>query len=773
MLYFLRSLTVSRFPMRLVQIAKVLNMTGQELRRELSQVNFGVKPTDREVPDALAKGVIRFIAQKKGLKIDLENLDALLSPAAAVAEEEREAPPAEEQAEVSAEETVTAGVAAPGRKPTSLPRADGLNVLRKLSLEDVSKAAIERHAKEEQPQVSKEDKAEMEREQKILNRVQPRRAGAEGEQEQIKRKEGTVTLPDQISVKEFAEKTGIQVPRVIQTLMKNGVMATVTQSIDYDTAAIVAADLGVTVRREEGAARAELLFSRNLAEILREDTEETVPRPPIVVIMGHVDHGKTALLDAIRETNVVATEAGGITQHIGAYQVERDGRRVTFLDTPGHEAFTAMRARGAQVTDIAVIVVSAEEGVKPTTVEAINHAKEAGVAIIAAITKVDKERADIDRVKGDLAGQGLQPEEWGGEVPVVLTSAVTKQGIPELLDTIILVSDLKGYKANPDRKAVATVIESRLHQSLGALATVIVNTGTLKVGDTFVCGQTMGRVKALMDPGGQRITAVLPSGPARVSGFDALPQVGDILQVVAGERRARELLETLQREQGLRQKRSFADLVSRLSEGQLTQLKVILKTDTQGSLEAIQEALRKQAAASAGLSVKVIHGAVGAVSDSDVMMAMASDAVILAFHAQVPGDVLRSAEREGVQVRSYTVLYQLLEEVDALMKGLVEPEEQESVTGHLEVKAVFLTKKTEQIIGGRVTDGSIKRLPFRLLRGGEEMGTGRITSLKHGDKDIKEAKEGSECGMRVETSLPIQEGDVLECYVRELKRKES
>ncbi|MEK7590619.1 MAG: translation initiation factor IF-2 [Patescibacteria group bacterium] len=754
--------------MRLVQVAKALGMTGQELRKELLQVNFGVKPTDREIPDSLAKGILRFLAQKRELNLNIDALGLELMQEEAEAEE-AEAP-------IEKMETPAEPVAAPKTVP---PHIEGLNVLRKLSLENVPREAIQRQ-EQQLKKVTKAERDERTREQRALAQAQKKPAAHQIAQEQIKKKEGVVLLPDQISVKELAEKTGVQVPMLIQTLMKNGVMATITQSIDYDTAAIVATELGIQVQREERAARAEDLFSRNVKELLKDEPENLQPRAPIVVVMGHVDHGKTAILDAIRETDVVKHEAGGITQHIGAYQVEHavksgdttEIKKITFLDTPGHEAFTAMRARGAQVTDIAVIVVSAEEGVKPTTVEAINHAKDGNVPIIVAINKIDRERADPDRVKGELAAHGLQPEEWGGTTPFVLTSAVTKQGIPDLLDHILLLAELKDIRANPNRTAVATVIESHLDSSHGPLATVIVNAGTLSIGDVFICGTEIGKVKAMMDAHGERLTKILPSGAVRVSGFAEVPQVGDILQAVPSEKQARELLDAMKaRDAEKPPRRSFADLVSRLSEGKLTQLKIVLKADAQGSLEAISEALRRTA--TEGVSAKIIHAAVGAVSESDVMMAAASDGIVLSFNAAVSADVRKTAEREGVKVREYTIVYELLEEVEKLLQGLIEPEEVERVLGHLEVRGVFLTKKSEQIIGGRVMDGLLKRIPFRLMREGKQIGAGRITSLKHVDKDIKEAKEGAECGLRVDTTAPILEGDILEAYVRELKRKEA
>ncbi len=759
--------------MRLVQVAKILGMTGQELRHELTQVNFGVKPTDREVPESLAKGIIRFVAQKKGLTIDLENIGLMKDDG----EEE-----SSDESSASAQEAAPAqAAAAQPAAPTGVaPRTgggDSFTVMRKLTLEDVPKEAIARQ-EQQLKKLTKEEREEQAREQrKTAALARSKTSAAQRDQEQIKSKEGPVTIPDMITVKELSEKMGVQVPKVIAALMKNGVMATITQSIDFDTAAIVATELGVTLEREERSATAEQLIARNLKELIKDDQENLSPRPPIVVVMGHVDHGKTALLDAIRSTDVVSQEAGGITQHIGAYQVEHEsslvGRRaITFLDTPGHEAFTAMRARGAQVTDIVILVVSAEEGVKPTTIEAIDHAKDAGVPILVALTKIDKERADLDRVKGELAAHELQPEEWGGKTPMVPCSAVTKQGIPDLLDHLLLMADELKLTANPNRSAIATVIESHLDTSMGPLATVIVNTGTLRVGDICVCGKITGRVKALIDAHGKRLNEVRPSGAARMSGLESVPTVGDILQIVASDREARGLQEAFSEHAGRVQKHTFADLVSRLSAGKLKQLKVVLKVDTQGSLEAIKEALSKLATPDRDVTVKVIHGAIGAVSESDVMMASASEGIVLSFHVPVPPDVNRTAEREGVKIRQYEILYEMLDEVEKLLKGLVEPVEEEKILGHLEVRGIFLNKKSEQIIGGKVTDGILKRVTFRLIREEAVVGTGRITSLKHVDKDIKEAKEGQECGMRVESTVPVQEGDRLEAYVRELKRKE-
>lgn len=752
-----------------------MGMTGQQLRHELESVDFGVKPTDREIPDNLAQGIVRFIARKHKLDIDIDELFGTQEGTEEQAPAEDDAQPEEEEQD---EEVVESAPAAEKKESSSgIPKEssvgpESLNVLRKLNLDNVSKEAI---AKEQEKldaqQPSKKQLEEQKHEDKAMNKKKPKTVV----QEQIKKKEGTVLLPDLVTVKEFAEKTGIQVPKVIQALMNSGVMVTINQSIDYDTAAIVAAELGVDVKKEESVADAEDLFSRNLEQLLADEPENLVERPPVVVVMGHVDHGKTSILDSIRQTDIVAGEAGGITQHIGAYQIVHaagdEKHAITFLDTPGHEAFTAMRARGAQVTDIAIIVVAADEGIKPTTVEAINHAKEAGVPIIVAINKMDKENADPEKVKGELAAYDLQPEDWGGKTPTILCSATTKMGIDELLETIVLLAKMNDVKANPNRSAIATVVESHLDPSLGALATVVINTGTLKVSDPFVCGSTYGKVRAMMEAHGARLESVGPAGAVRLSGFDGVPEVGEILQVVSSEQQARNVVQEMQKIGDSMQKRSFADLVSRLSEGKLNLLRIVLKADTQGSLEAIREALAHKATEE--VSVKVIHAAVGSVSENDVMMAAASDGIVIAFHAPVSNSVKRTAEREGVKVQEYDVVYALLDEIDALLQGLVEPVEEEQILGHLEVKEVFLTKKKEQIVGGKVTDGVIKRLAFRLMRGGEQVGEGRITSLRRIDKDIKEAKEGSECGMRVETGMLIEVDDILEVYHKELKRKKA
>lgn len=744
--------------MRLVQVAKILGLPGQELRKELLNVDFGIKPTDREVPDNLAMGIIRFVAGKRNIVVDWEAVELMRTGQVPLEKEVDEPAAVEEEAPVVEEQKASV-------KP------ENLNVLRKLSLDNVSKEAIDRQkqalAKDKPKMLTKEEQEQRRTEAKIFQNLDKQDRSIH--QQQIKQKTGPVMIPNQISVKEFAEKAGVQVPKIISALMKNGVLASINQQIDFDTAALVAMELGVSVEREAGLVSVEALLQNDLAVLTKEDDPvNLVSRPPIVTVMGHVDHGKTAILDAIRSTDVVSGEAGGITQHIGAYQIVHQGKPITFIDTPGHEAFTAMRARGAQLTDIAILVVSAEEGVKPTTIEAIDHVKDAEVPMLVAINKIDRPNADMEKVKGELAGHSVQAEDWGGTVAMIPVSALTKQGIPELLEHILLMAEIEELKANPNRPAIATVIESHLDKSRGPLATVIVNTGTLQVGAIIGCGGASGKVKALSDFTTKRIDKAGPSCPAVISGLDSLPNVGDILQVFATERELKAYLAAYAEKQGQIQKRGFADLVTRLSEGKLKELKVIVKADAQGSLESLQVAIAKLT--TDVVHPKVIHAAIGDVSESDVMMASAGEAIVVGFNVDSSVAVQRTAEREGVKIKHYDIIYKLLEDLELLLKGLIVPVEEEKVIGHLEVRGVFFTKGSEQIVGGMVRDGLLKRTPFRLLRAGEVVGTGRITSLKHVEKDIKEAKEGMECGMRITTSIAVEIEDVLEAYTKEFTR---
>jgi len=587
-------------------------------------------------------------------------------------------------------------------------------------------------------------------------------------QPQIKPKTGVVEIPRAISVKEFAEKSGLPVSDVIANLFKNGIMATINQIIDYDTAAIVATELGVEVKMTEKEATSEELFAGDIKTFLQEEDKSLLKeRPPIVTVMGHVDHGKTKLLDAIRHTNVVAGEAGGITQHIGAYQVNKNGHLITFLDTPGHEAFTAMRARGAKVTDIAILVVAADEGVKPQTVEAINHAKEAGVPIIVAINKIDKPTANIDRVKGELVEFGLQSEDWGGKTIMVPVSAHTKEGIDTLLEMILLVAEMEKFQANPKRMAVGTVIESHLDPALGPVATVLINTGTLHIGDNVVVGTTMGRIKTMHDYKGDVLKDVPPSGATRVSGVDKVPKAGDILQAVKNEKIAKERLnqiKELRRHQEETESGSMVErIVSQINTGNIKYLKLVVKTDTKGSLEAILQALYK--IKTEDVAVKVIHYGVGNISDTDVIMAAASQALLIGFHVTVNTHVKKLAEKEHVDIKNYTIIYKLTEDTKAILSGMLEPEISVVELGKLEIKQIFLDKKKWLIAGCKVAQGKVEKGSMvRVTHNGETLFETKLESLKHIQQDVSELEKGSDCGIKISTPQPVEVGDVLEVF---------
>ena len=546
-------------------------------------------------------------------------------------------------------------------------------------------------------------------------------------------------------------------------LIRLGVMASINSEIDGDVAQILATEMGF---------EAELRSEREEREVAIADVEDPpeslLPRPPVVTIMGHVDHGKTSLLDAIRQTNVTATEAGGITQHIGAYQVELNGRKITFLDTPGHEAFTAMRARGAQVTDVAVLVVAADDGVMPQTREAINHAKDAKVPIVVAINKIDKPTAQPDRVKRELSEQGLVPEEWGGDTVMVEVSAVQKMGINDLLEMILLVADMRDLKANPNRPAMGTVIEAKLDRGRGPVATVLINKGTLRIGDSFLVGEIFGRVRAMANYRGEPIEEATPSMPVEVLGLGAVPEAGDVFQVVTDEReaklvaerradrkRAAEMAETTR-------KMSLEDLFSQIKEG-VKELRLIIKADVQGSAEALRQAVEQLSTDE--VKVDVIHSGVGAVSESDVMLASASNAVVIGFNVRPDAAGAATAEIEGVDVRLYRVIYDVIDDVKKAMVGLLEPEFREVVTGHAEVRATFKVPKAGMVAGSYVTDGRIARTArVRVLRDGVVVHEGKLASLKRFKDDVREVAAGYECGIGIDKFSDVKEGDLIEAF---------
>ena len=584
-----------------------------------------------------------------------------------------------------------------------------------------------------------------------------------------------VTLPDFLTVRELASVLGVSAIDVIKELMNNGIMANINQQLDYDTAAIVAEEMGFEAQPEAPPAAVEEveIIPTPIKERLYEGEapENLQPRPPVVTMLGHVDHGKTSLLDVIRHTNVVASEAGGITQHIGAYQVEHRGKKITFLDTPGHEAFTAMRARGAQGADIAVLVVAADDGVMPQTLEAIDHARAAQVPIIVAINKMDKPNANPERVKKQLSEAGLDPEEWGGNVICVPVSAKEKTGIEELLDSILLVADLAEIKANPNRPAMGTVIEAKLDKSRGPTATLLVQNGTLREGDSLVIDDIYGRVRAMFNEKGEKLKEAPPSTPVVVLGLSGVPRAGDIFEVVEDEKTARAIAaqRAEEKERGAARPGralSLEEIYARMEAGQVKELRLILKTDVQGAIEPVVSSLEKLSHDE--LKVKFIHVGTGNISESDIMLAVASKAIVIGFNVEVDPAARIMAEAEGVDVRLYDVIYKLIEDVDKALKGLLEPTYEELVTGRAEVRAVFTIPRVGNVAGVYVTEGLLSRNSLaRVKRDGQVIYEGRVASLKRFAEDVKEVRAGYECGVGLEGFGDFKEGDIIELYREE------
>lgn len=557
---------------------------------------------------------------------------------------------------------------------------------------------------------------------------------------------------------------------LIKKLIAMGVMATINQEIDADTAAIIAGEFGREV---------EVMFDEELTDFITEvedDPADLVSRPCVVTVMGHVDHGKTSLLDAIREANVIASEAGGITQHIGAYQVEHNEKKITFLDTPGHEAFTAMRARGAQVTDIAILVVAADDGVMPQTVEAINHAKAANVPVIVAINKMDKPGANPDRVKQELTEHGLVSEDWGGETICVPVSAKTQEGLEHLLEMILLVSEIAELKANPKRLAKGTVVEAELDKGRGPVATVLVQNGTLQIGDAIVAGTAFGKVRAMIDDKGRRVKKAGPSTPVEVLGLSDVPQAGDVFHAIEEEKKARSIAGkrmTKKREEEFKStaKVSLDDLFKQIQEGQVKDLNIIIKADVQGSIEALKQSLAKLSTGE--VRVNPIHGGVGGITETDIMLASASNAIIIGFNVRPDTNARRAAENEKVDMRLYRVIYNAIEDVKAAMAGLLDPEFKEVVIGRIEVRQTFKVSKVGTIAGCYVTEGKItKNAEVRVIREGIVIHEGKLDSLKRFKDDVKEVLESYECGITIDKFNDIEEGDIIEAFVMEEVKRE-
>ena len=585
------------------------------------------------------------------------------------------------------------------------------------------------------------------------------------------RPSGPVTIPAQIVVKDLAELLSVSVNEVIRNLIASGVYASINEVISYDISAKVAEAIGytpdqaVTTTPAVVASRAQAAAAAAAAARIASADTNRVTRPPVVTVMGHVDHGKTSLLDAIRNTRVAAGEAGGITQHIGAYQVEVGGRKITFLDTPGHEAFTAMRARGAQVTDIAIIVVAADDGVMPQTIEAIDHARAAQVPIIIALNKIDKPGANPDHVKQQLADRDVVIEEYGGDVICVPVSAKKNIGLQDLLEMILLVADILDLKANPRGPAQGAIIEARMAANSGVTATALVHEGTLKVGDIIVAGALYGKVRAMFDDAGKRIPKAPPSLPVSLLGLSEVPDAGDRFEVVADEKTARTLTQQRRDQAQLAAQQSITldTLYAQMREGKVKELNLLVKSDVQGSAEALKHSLSQ--IGDENLKVRLIHDAVGNVSESDVNLASASSAIIIAFNVKVDAAAQRLAQIEGVDIRSYTVIYKLVEDIEAALQGLLEPVFKEQVDGHAEVIQIFKAGRTLVIGGCRVTDGKLLRsAQTRVLRKGEVVYTGEIQSLRRGKDDVREVNTGFECGVTLEDFNALEIGDIVETY---------
>ncbi|MFZ7119774.1 MAG: translation initiation factor IF-2 [Eubacteriaceae bacterium] len=580
-----------------------------------------------------------------------------------------------------------------------------------------------------------------------------------------KKEENAILLSSSLTVGDLASKLNIAVTEIIKILMKLGIMASINQEIDYETAEVVASELNINVELED----VEVEVSNILDDLQIDDEEaDLIERPPVITVMGHVDHGKTSLLDAIRKTNVTAKEAGGITQHIGAYTVKINGESITFIDTPGHEAFTAMRYRGASVTDIAILVVAADDGVMPQTIEAINHAKAADVPIIVAINKIDKENANPDRVLQQLSEYNLIPEDWGGETICVPVSAHTGEGLDTILEMILLVAEMQELKANPNRLAKGTVIEAQLDKGRGSVATILVNTGTLKIGDCIVSGISYGKVRAMNNDKGKRVKFAGPSAPVEIIGLSEVPEAGEEFYVVTDDKTARQIAEKRKnyiKEQKIKKSAplSLDDLYSQIQDGNIKDINIIIKADVQGSAEALKQSIERLS--NEEVRVKVIHDGVGAISESDVMLAAASNGIIIGFNVRPGANVVKTAEHENVDIRLYRVIYDAIEDMEDAMKGLLDPEYKEEVMGTAEARQTFKVPNIGTIAGSYVLDGKISRNnEVRVIRDGIVIFEGKISSLKRFKDDAKEVVQGYECGIGVEKFNDIKEGDIIEAF---------
>ncbi len=773
------------FKYRIHEVAKDFGMTS----KDISQILTDYATTPKNHMQVLETGELDLIFEYLTQHHQVGSIAEIFAPEpeekkapAKAPEEKKSAEPAAEK--VAAASAVSPAPAQPQPKPKTEKPAQPKQVVEKRVVDTRGSAGANLSKYDERfDKIAGSSGKDFHRggKEKIQNKNKQRQqqvASAKRRQEErdkmqrlqfevAKKQQLKVSIPDEINVGELASRMKKTAVEVIKQLIRLGVMASVSDVIDYDTAALVAMELGCKVEHEVVVTVEDRLIDDHV------DTEdELVPRAPVVVVMGHVDHGKTSLLDRIRSANVVAGEAGGITQHIGAYRVMVNGSPVTFLDTPGHEAFTTMRARGAMVTDIAILVVAADDGIMPQTIESINHAKAAGTPIVVAINKMDLPGANPDRVKQDLTKYDLVPEEWGGDTIVCPISAKTGEGVKELLENLVLQAEIMELKANPNRPARGTVVEARLDKGRGPIMTVLVQNGTLHTGDIIIAGTAVGRVRVMTNDRGERITEAGPSVPVEIAGMSEVPSAGDVFNAVADERMARALAEERLAAQrsaaaaGAGKKVSLEDLFARIQEGDLKDFNIIVKADVQGSAEAVKSSLEKLS--NDEVRVRVIHSGVGAINESDVMLASTSNAVIVGFNVRPDNAARDSAERSKVELRMYRVIYDCINDVEAAMKGMLAPKFHEVIIGHAEVRQTFRVSKVGTVCGCYVQDGKIQRnCSVRVNRDNIVIFEGELASLRRFKDDVKEVAAGYECGMQVDKFNDIKEGDIIECFVIE------
>lgn len=777
---------------RVREVAKDLDIPNKEVIDDLAEYF----PEPKKYMTALTEEELDVVFDTFTQKRNMENLDAYFAdreeaPAekaeaaapAAKAEKTEKAEETKPVKKVPAEKTVKSeqkpAAAAPVKEPEApVEVVERQQPVRRVVDTRTSNVNIDRYNEKYDRLADQKVKTDnVVTKQKFTNRNQQRKNQKKGKREtererldriaqERKAKHITIEVPEEITVGEFALRLKVAAPEVIKKLMAFGVFATINDTIDFDTAVLIADEFHARVEKE-----VVVTIEERIIDDSEDDEANLVTRAPVVVVMGHVDHGKTSILDAIRHSNVTSGEAGGITQHIGAYRVKVGDRDVTFLDTPGHAAFTTMRARGAQVTDIAVLVVASDDGIMPQTVEAINHAKAAGVSIIVAINKMDKISANPDRVKEQLTEHGLIPEEWGGDTPCIPVSAHTKQGIDDLLEMIILTADMMELKANPDRAAKGTVIEARLDKGMGPVATVLVENGTLHSGDILVAGTTVGRVRSMMDDKGRKVKEAGPSVPVEITGLNDVPVGGDTFNAVSDERLARELVDqrlTEQKEEVFRSqtKVTLDNLFEQMKEGEMKELKIIVKADVQGSVEAVRQSLEKLT--NEEVRVNIIHGAVGAVNESDVMLANASNAIIVGFNVRPDPVAEENAKRDGVDMRLYRIIYDCIEEIESAMKGMLAPKYRENALGKAECRETYKISSVGMVIGGHVINGKITRNALvRVVRDGIIVADDKIASLRRFKDDVREVADGYDCGITLEKFADIKQGDILEAYEME------